>query len=233
MHGFEWEWTASTSKRGKDEGKGVLHGGMGGPSYATERCSAVRQSDISEKGKDVGFRCCGGTANTNQVVIPSEVSAPPALAELASIDEALLGRLRHALADSTYKDLAAVAGKFTSAWRWHPAPKEDFVIARYEFQPEGSSPLYQPVLVHLCEKSEQLLGRPLDFPVEELSAPMVQSSAPNLASVQVVAWGRSGQARLSYLFGEVVVDGPPWLSIRNRPTSSQAASTASSAKPSK
>jgi hypothetical protein len=224
MHGFAWEWTGSNWKRGKEAGKGVLHGGVGGTAYATMRCSAVRASDPGDKGKDIGFRCCGGTTNTKEVVIPAEVPDPAPIASVASVDETLLERLRHALGDGSYKDPAGTTGKLTNVWRWHPAPKEELFVARYESVGQDGLSREQPFVFRLCDKSEQFLGRPLYAPVKTIGEPVARQTSPALVTFHIDAWGQKGEVKLSYLFGEVVVDSPPWLKVGFRPPAGAASS---------
>lgn len=229
LHGFAWEWTASEDKRGKPEGKGVLRGGHGNQPYAHMRCSSARAADPAAGEAGVGFRCCGGPANAAEVVIPGDDPPPAALAEETAPDEALLGRLKRALVNGQYKDAEGVTASFTKVWRWHPAAKEEIVLARYELEASDGAPSVQLFVIRLCDKAVQLLGR-LRAPVERMAPPAVKDDAPGLAAVHVEGAGSAGDVKLTYQFGQVALDQPAWVKAGAAPAAS--ASSSASAGPS-
>ncbi|WP_437627999.1 formylglycine-generating enzyme family protein [Sorangium sp. So ce1151] len=210
MHGFVWEWTASAWKRGKEEGKAVLRGGHGDQPYAHMRCSAVRAADPASSEANVGFRCCGGAVNPAEVVIPAPEEAPPALALEVAPDEALLGRLKRALLNAQLKDAAGVTSAFAKVWRWHPTPNEELIVASYESKKEGGAGVVQPLVIRLCDKTVQLIGR-LAGPVAEMEEPSVADDAPGTVSFTVKTGEDAGEARFVYQFAQVVTQAPSWI----------------------
>lgn len=221
MHGFAWEWTASEWKRGKAEGKGVLRGGFGNQPYAHMRCSGAREEDPGAKEASVGFRCCGGAANAQEVIIPADDPAPGALVEEPTPDAALLKRLGRALVNGQFKDPEGVTSRFAKVWRWHPAPKEEIVLARYESKAADGAAFVQPMVIRLCDKTVQLLGR-LKGPVEKMEDPVVKDGAPGTAVVRVEGGGTSGEVKLTYQFAQVAIDAPAWVKAGAPPAASAA-----------
>ncbi|WP_437837913.1 formylglycine-generating enzyme family protein [Sorangium sp. So ce1153] len=210
MHGFVWEWTSSAWKRGKEEGKAVLRGGHGNQPYAHMRCSAVRAADPATSEANVGFRCCGGAVNPAEVVIPAPEEEPPALALEVAPDEALLGRLKRALVNAQLKDAAGVTSAFAKVWRWHPTPNEELIVASYESKKEGGADFVQPLVIRLCDKTAQLIGR-LAGPVADMQEPSVADDAPGTVSFTVKTGEDAGEARFVYQFAQVVTQAPSWI----------------------
>jgi hypothetical protein len=213
MHGFDWEWTSSAWKRGKEEGKGVLRGGAGNQPYAHMRCSSARAADVESKEASAGFRCCGGpasAANAREVVIPPDDPAPAALVAIDTIDDALAARLKRALVNGQMKDPEGVTSIFAKAWRWHPAPKEEIVLVRYESSKGEGATVVQPLVVRLCAKTVQLIGK-LKGPVEKMDDPVVKDDAPGTALIHLEGEGSSGDAKLTYQFAQVALDPPAWV----------------------
>jgi hypothetical protein len=221
MHGFAWEWTASDWKRGKEEGKGVLRGGHGNQPYAHMRCSSARAGEPAAKDASAGFRCCGGAANAREVVIPADDPAPAAIAEDTAVDDALRARLARALANGSFKDAPGVTSTFAKVWRWHPAPKEEIVLLRYESKTGEGAAFVQPIVVRLCEKSAQLLNR-LENPVETMDDPVVGEGTPGTAVVHVAGGGNAGDVKLTYQFAQVAVDRPAWIKAGVAPAAASA-----------
>jgi formylglycine-generating enzyme required for sulfatase activity len=210
MHGFGWEWTASEWKRGKPEGKGVLRGGYGNQPYAHMRCSGAREGDPVAKEANVGFRCCGGKANAAEVVIPADDPAPPVIAEETTVDDALLKRLLRALGNGAFKDPEGATSTFAKVWRWHPAPKEEILLVRYESKTPDGAALVQPLVVRLCDKTVQLIGR-LKGPVEKMGEPVAKEDTPGVVTLHVEGAGGGGDVKLTYQFAQVAIDPPAWL----------------------
>jgi sulfatase modifying factor 1 len=225
MHGFDWEWTASDWKRGKEEGRGVLRGGFGNQPFAHDRCSAVRAAEPATKEAVVGFRCCGGAPNGKEVVIPADDPAPAAMAPEPTVDEALTGRLKRALVNGAFKDSEGVTSTFGAVWRWHPAPKEEILVVRLDSKTEGGAAFVQPLLVRLCDKSVQLIGR-LKGPVEKMDDPRATEDAPGTAVIHVDGFGSSGDVKLAYQFAQVAIDAPAWIKAGTLPAASASAVTA-------
>jgi hypothetical protein len=209
MHGFVWEWTASDWKRGGEAGKAALRGGHGNAPYAHMRCSGSRAEDPATKAAAVGFRCCGGAANTSEIVIPADDPAPPALAE-EKADAALLARLDRALINGQLRAPEGTTSAFTKVWRWHAAPKEEVLLARYESKSAGGATVVQPLVVRLCDRSVQLIGR-LRAPVEAMEDPEVKDEAPGILTLKVKDGASSGEVKLTYQFAQVATEQPAWV----------------------
>src|SRR6202042_3209398 len=96
--------------------------------------------------------------------------APAAVAPEPAVDEALTARLKRALVNGAFKDPDGVTSTFAGVWRWHPAPREEILIVRLESKGADGAAFVQPLLVRLCEKSVQLIGR-LKGPVEKMDEP--------------------------------------------------------------
>ncbi|EYF02730.1 putative serine/threonine protein kinase [Chondromyces apiculatus DSM 436] len=231
MHGYVWEWTASPWKRGKvteGEEKGVLRGGFGGTPYANMRCTSVKAADPAVVSWEAGFRCCGGTANTAEVVIPAPEEEPAALAEEASVDEALAGRLQKALAHAQVK----TEGTFSKVWRWRPAFNEELIVARFESKGEEGGAVVQPVVIRLCDNAVSVLGR-MAGPVGEMGEPVVKSDAPGAASFPLKSGSDAGDVKFVYQFAQVATQAPPWVKAGGPASSASAgASAAPTAAPS-
>jgi hypothetical protein len=227
MHGFVWEWTASDWKRITLGSKGVLRGGYGNQPYAHMRCTGVREADTTAKEASVGFRCCGGTANTQEVVIAADPSATTALAVDTAVDEKLIARLERALVNGNYKNPAGTKGEFSRVWRWHPAPKEEIVLASYVTKSAEGPEGIQPFAIRLCDKAVQLIGR-LRGPVEKMEDPVVKDDAPGVVTIHVEGGGSSGDVKLTYQFAQVALDQPAWVKA-GAPAAATSASAGASA----
>ncbi len=216
MHGYVWEWTASDWKRGKDEGKVVERGGHGNQPYAHMRCSNARAAVASKGEASVGFRCCGGPANTAEVVIPADDPAPAALVEESLSEEGLTARLKRALVNGSFKDPEGTTSTFTRIWRWHPAPKDEFILVRYESKASDGTRTVQPLVVRLCKDSVQLIGR-LRGAVETMDNPVVKEDTPGTAVIKVGGGGSSDDVKLTYQYGQLTIAQPAWLKESKAP----------------
>ena len=76
-----------------------------------------------------------------------------------------------------------------------------------------------------------LEGRPLYAPVKTIGEPVSRETSPSLVTFSIDAWGQKGDVKLSYLFGEVVVDSPPWLKPSFRPPPSAKANAIDASSP--
>lgn len=225
MHGFDWEWTSSAWQRGGEAGKVALRGGHGNAPYAHMRCSGSRATDPATKEAGVGFRCCGGAANTQEIVIPADDPAPAALAEEKDVDAALLGRLDRALVNGQLRAPAGTTSSFTRVWRWHAAPKDELFVARYESKSADGATVVQPLVVRLCDRAVQLIGR-LRAPVESMEDPEVKDDAPGTMVLKIKDGASSGEVKLTYQFAQVATDQPAWVKAGAAASASASAAAA-------
>ena len=229
MHGFVWEWTASDWKRGSETGKAALRGGYGNAPYAHMRCSGAKAEDPATKAAAVGFRCCGGAANTSEIVIPADDPAPPALAEEKPADAALLARLDRALVNGSLRAPEGTTSSFTRVWRWHAAPREEVILARYESKSADGATVVQPLVVRLCDRSVQLIGR-LRAPVEAMEDPEVSDEAPGKLILKVKDGANSGEVKLTYQYAQVATEQPAWVKAGAAASAAPGASAAPAVK---
>jgi hypothetical protein len=118
-----------------------------------------------------------------------------------------------------------VTSTFARVWRWHPAPKEEILLVRYESKTADGAAFVQPLLVRLCDKSVQLIGR-LKGAVEKMEAPAAKEDAPGTALIHVEAAGSSGDVKLTYQFAQVSIDAPAWIKPGALPAASAPAASA-------
>jgi formylglycine-generating enzyme len=237
MHGFVSEWTSSPWNRFEaqdagaaapaeapadeaqeaGEGSVVLRGGSGGAPYAHMRCSASKKGEPSKKSRTIGFRCCGGLENPATYPMPAEPAAP-GFEPVQDPPEKLLARVRAALRNGGFKDPAGAQGNVRSVWRWRPVTNEELFAVFYETTSAEGTKSVQPMVVQLCEKTAQLLGR-IKAPIDELSEPN-----PDLNQGKLELHGKraedSGKIAFEYKFGAIVTSQPEWLSptMKAKPT---------------
>lgn len=229
MHGYVWEWTASDWKRGTETGKVALRGGHGDTPYAHMRCSGAKAEDPATKAPSVGFRCCGGAANASEIVIPADDPAPAALVEEKSVDAALLARLGRALVNGQLRAPEGTTSSFTKVWRWHAAPKDEVILARYESKSADGTTVVQPVVVRLCDRAIQLIAH-LRAPVAEMEDPEVKDGAPGILTLEVKDGASSGDVKLTYQYAQVATDQPAWVKVAAAVSAAPSASAAPAVK---
>jgi formylglycine-generating enzyme required for sulfatase activity len=125
MHGGPWEWTASSWGRGakdRDAAQGVLRGGNSVAGELVGRCANAIARDPSKKAPTMGFRCCAGTKNTEEVQL-ERVGTPELKMTSSSAAEPFLPAL------ATVVGAPSVDPKTMHAWSWIPLSNEELVIA--------------------------------------------------------------------------------------------------------
>ncbi len=218
MHGTHWEWTASAWGRGGDADLVTLRGGFGPSPYAHMRCANAKASSPTASDPSIGFRCCGGTANTASVDLPAP-DAPLEIVEAVSpIEDAIAARFTNALRNGGVPTEDGVKYEFTRAWRWRPVLHEElFVVERRETPPQGT-PAVRAFVLHLCP-NRALLRSQLRGPVDSFESPTAQDGKITL---QAHAGSNTGTVVYTYQFGQVQTAAPAW--IQASPASSAAAS---------
>src|SRR5207247_1359522 len=103
------------------------------------------------------------------------------------------------------KDAEGVTSTFTKVWRWRAAPREEIILARYESKSGDGTSSVQPLVIRLCDKAVQLIGK-LRGPVDAMDDPAVKDDAPGTAVIHVKAGERAGLVKLTYQFAQVVIE---------------------------
>src|SRR5262249_30047845 len=98
----------------------------------------------------------------------------------------------------------------------------------YESKTADGAAFVQPLLVRLCDKAVQLIGR-LKGPVEKMGEPAAKEDAPGVATLHVEGAGGGADVKLAYQFAQGSIDQPAWLKP-GIPTSASAAASASAPK---
>ena len=223
MHGSHWEWTSSAWGRGGDADLVTLRGGFGSSPYAHMRCANAKASPPSASDGSIGFRCCGGTANTASVDLPAPDAPLEVVEAVSPIEDAIAARFTNALRNGGVPTQEGVAYEFTRAWRWRPVVHEEFFVIERRETPAQGSPSVRAFVVHLCP-ARALLRSQLRGPVDSFEAPTPQDGK---LSIEARAGSNTGTVVYTYQFGQVQTVEPAW--IQASPASSAAA--AASAEP--
>ncbi len=208
MHGFGWEWTASEWKRGEEKGAGVLRGSSGAVPYATGRCAAARRRMPDEPDAKIGFRCCGGPRNDAEVEVEEDLEPGAPIDEERALSPELAARYERALG---HAGPPPDGGVFTRAFRWHPAPREELVVARRERRDDAGKKAVMLYVIRLCERAVYVVAK-LRGPVDRMTDPADRKGQPQLLTASVGTGEQRGEVRLLYQYGEVAVEQPAWIS---------------------
>lgn len=123
MHGLVWEWTSSSwGRNAKDPTLGVLRGGNSVAGELVGRCANALARKPSTKASTMGFRCCAGPKNAQEVVLETK-GTPSIAAASPERRDAWKGDVSTVL-DNTPIDLRTLR-----AWTWIPVANEELVIA--------------------------------------------------------------------------------------------------------
>jgi formylglycine-generating enzyme len=130
LHGGAWEWTDGVWGRGGRKDLGVLKGGDSVAGEIAGRCANSLARTPSTKSPSMGFRCCAGARNAEEVSLGVKVLPPlersMKTAELAAPWLAFANDKWHA----PPADAAGAAGfAFVHAFTWHPVGNETLVVA--------------------------------------------------------------------------------------------------------
>jgi formylglycine-generating enzyme len=146
LHGGALEWTDSvwarataplgnpagvggdTSGRGGNEPRvlAVVRGGNGAPGDVVGRCANASARLSNARHATVGFRCCAGTRNDDEVA----VSIAPA-AQLQRVDN--VAEVTEPVTEAATTlwgspETAGSAYEFSRAWIWRPVPNEELLV---------------------------------------------------------------------------------------------------------
>jgi hypothetical protein len=170
------------------------------------RCSGAKASPPDEKGKAVGFRCCGGPENSAEVELPAATEELAAVEAVEPLDDALVARVKRAIQNGQMKEESYSIEK---VWRWRPVKNEELYVARYVATPSGGGAV-QPVVVQLCERTALLLAR-LRGPVSELGDLAAGEAGATEVRMSLKGGADAGDVKFTYRFGQVNVAQPAWV----------------------
>jgi hypothetical protein len=197
MHGLAFEWTDSAWGRGQSSSLRTVRGWKGGPDVVRERCASGKGIEPATKNGDIGFRCCGGNANTARVDLA--ISRPPVL-----VEERPSADLARDLLKAMPPDHQQVTGHRLSidkVWRWHPRDNEELLIGQWRAQPtDRKSPSFELAVFKVCggvpTRVQRMRGRSGASSVRE-------STQREKITVQVSTKKDRGKVDLNYWYGSV------------------------------
>lgn len=203
MHGLVWEWTASDWGRGGPGGMATVRGGES--SALRGRCANGQSRSPADKQPDLGFRCCGGAANSPSVDL--SINQQPVLTTDRSVDSQFAQRLIGLLPAKKQK-VAGFDISIDKIWRWHPRANEELIVARYVGRGQLGT-FYEPLVFHACGDSIVLASRPRG-PSARMAEPATGSNAQKI-SIKIGTDSDEGELAFTYSYGTVTVQQPEWL----------------------
>ena len=222
QHGLVWEWTSSAWGRGTSGDLVAVRGGPGSATVLQARCANGQGRAKDAKAKDVGFRCCSGAPNTAEVSLTLN-KQPPMMAE-PGVEASLAAAMLKAMPPD-HRTVAGAEVAFDRVWRWHPRDNEELLLARWTGKPTDrtKAPWHAIAVFKVCSGVPALIAR-MHGPVARMEPPGAGAD-PQKASVAVQTGDDKGEVKLSYWYGAVKVEHPPWVkagssldSDRKRPT---------------
>jgi hypothetical protein len=128
MHGGVWEWTDSAWGRGGNGERVALRGGNGAEGEVIGRCANAEPKAPYAKAPSIGFRCCSGARNPEEVML--DVVEGQALRMVGRIDRTTREALEAALPIDEAAEMKKV-GLFRVArlWEWRPLGNEELLAA--------------------------------------------------------------------------------------------------------
>lgn len=211
MHGLAFEWTDSAWGRGQSSSLRTVRGWKGGPDVVRERCASGKGIEPATKNGDIGFRCCGGNANTARVDLA--ISRPPVL-----VEERPSADLARDLLKAMPPDHQQVTGHRLSidkVWRWHPRDNEELLIGQWRAQPtDRKSPSFELAVFKVCGGVPTRVQR-MRGPVGRIES-VRESTQREKITVQVSTKKDRGKVDLNYWYGSVGQQEPAWLKAGNK-----------------
>jgi hypothetical protein len=129
MHGGAFEWTSSPWGRGSTGSLVAVRGGNSVDGEVTGRCANAVARAPAQAAGSVGFRCCAGAQNEQEVVLNVKRATPLDLRE--HLDHGLLAQILSALPDEAARDLGAHGDRVPDRqWLWHPIGNEELLVTR-------------------------------------------------------------------------------------------------------
>jgi len=215
MHGLAFEWTDSLWGRGQAStgrsGLRSVRGHKGSADVVRERCASGKGIDAGTKNGDVGFRCCGGTANVARIDLP--ISRPPVLTEDASVTAVLSADLLKAM-PTDHQNVPGARVSFDKVWRWHPRDNEELLIGRWVGRPDDRKPPFFEIAVFkVCGGVPSRVTR-MRGPVEKIES-VRESTQREKITISVATRKERGKVDLNYWYGSVGQQEPAWLKAGN------------------
>jgi formylglycine-generating enzyme len=127
LHGGVWEWTDSVWGRGAGGDRVTVRGGNGPEGEVIGRCANAEPKAPYAKAPDVGFRCCSGSRNPQEVTLTIQEGQP--LLQITRIDRELAKVLEGGLPETEAREMKK-RGVFRLArlWEWKPVANEDLLV---------------------------------------------------------------------------------------------------------
>ncbi|MBK7584566.1 MAG: formylglycine-generating enzyme family protein [Myxococcales bacterium] len=127
MHGGVWEWTDSPWGRGSDRALIALRGGNAAQGELVGRCANAIGRSADTKAANIGFRCCAGPRNDDEVAL--EVARGEKLDARASMNKELASAALALLPEEAKTDLGGQKGfHFEREWVWRPIGNEEIHV---------------------------------------------------------------------------------------------------------
>ncbi len=128
LHGGVWEWTSSPFGRGSTTNAISVRGGNSERGELSGRCANVQARAPTDRSDELGFRCCRGEPNRQEVRLP--VVRGKALSRRHDVEEAVLGRVEAALPTEVRKRIADYGRlELDALWEWRPVGNESLLLA--------------------------------------------------------------------------------------------------------
>lgn len=209
MHGLVFEWTSSDWGRGKS-GLATVRGSSGASNIVHERCAAGEGRAPGTSSNDIGFRCCAGPTNPAVVDLKLEKQAP--LTEDPSVDATLAANMLKAMPkDHQSVDNATV--KFDKIWRWHPRDNEELIVGRWVGRSNKGTTWAELAVFKVCGDTPARIAN-MPGPVGKVGDPTVGTNLEK-ATASGDTKTDSGKITLSYWYGSVKIEAPPFVKPGN------------------
>jgi hypothetical protein len=129
-HGGAWEWTSEPWGRGGRKDLGVLKGGNSVAGELAGRCANSLARPPATKSPSMGFRCCFGPKNEQEVDLAVHTLAPlERTMKTADLTSPWLSFARATWPLKNPDAAGAAPFAFVHAFTWHPVANETLVVA--------------------------------------------------------------------------------------------------------
>lgn len=127
MHGGVWEWTDSPWGRGTELPLVTLRGGNSPAGELVGRCANAMGRSPETKADSVGFRCCAGPKNDQEVVL--RIVRGKRLELREPVDRKLTRAIVPLLPDDAKAALKSPEDvRFERMWYWRPIGNEELIV---------------------------------------------------------------------------------------------------------
>lgn len=126
MHGSIWEWTDSPWGRGERTTLVTVRGGNGPDGEVVGRCANARGVPPKQRERTIGFRCCSGERNAQEVELRVESGPPLRLINMP--DRKLMRSLESRLPAEVASSMKRLGlFRMVRLWEWRPLPNEELL----------------------------------------------------------------------------------------------------------